>query len=126
MLANPEMIAGRHDRLDTSLMKAAPGRLVAKAGMEALRGLAILPGARSGTSEAGPSGMAIKIEDGDGYDRGTWAVSVEALRQAGVLDGGALRELARYHRPVILDPHGRLGAETVPEFELAPVGELIG
>ena len=68
--------------------------------MEALRGMAILPGARSGTSEAGPSGMAIKIEDGDGYDRGTWAVSVEALRQAGVLDGGALRELARYHRPV--------------------------
>jgi len=126
MLANPEMIAGRHDRLDTSLMKAAPGRLVAKAGMEALRGLAILPGTRSGTSEAGASGMAIKIEDGDGYDRGTWAVSVEALRQAGVLDGGALRELARYHRPVILDPHGRLGAETVPEFELAPVGELIG
>ncbi len=94
--------------------------------MEALRGLAILPGSRSGTSEAGPSGMAIKIEDGDGYDRGTWAVSVEALRQAGVLDGGAMRELARYHRPVILDPHGRLGAETVPEFELAPVGELIG
>jgi L-asparaginase II len=126
MLANPEMIAGRHDRLDTSLMKAAPGRLVAKAGMEALRGLAILPGTRSGTNEAGPSGMAIKIEDGDGYDRGTWAVSVEALRQAGVLDGGALRELARYHRPVILDPHGRVGAETVPEFELAPVGELIG
>ena len=126
MLANPEMIAGRHDRLDTSLMKAAPGRLVAKAGMEALRGLAILPGTRSGTNEAGSSGMAIKIEDGDGYDRGTWAVSVEALRQAGVLDGGALRELARYHRPVILDPHGRLGAETVPEFELAPVGELIG
>ena len=53
--------------------------------------------------------MAIKIEDGDGYDRGTWAASVEALRQAGVLDGGALRELARYHRPVILDPHGRAG-----------------
>jgi L-asparaginase II len=126
MLANPEMVAGRHDRIDTSLMKAAPGRLVAKGGMEALRGVAILPGPRNGTNEAGPSGMAIKIEDGDGYDRGTWAVSVEALRQAGILDGGALRELARYHRPTILDPHGRVGAETVPEFELAPVGELIG
>ena len=126
MLANPEMVAGRHDRLDTSLMKAAPGRLVAKAGMEALRGLAILPGPRNGTSESGASGLAIKIEDGDGHDRGTWAVSVEALRQVGVLDGGALRELARYHRPTSLDPHGRVGAETVAEFELAPVGELIG
>ena len=126
MLANPEMVGGRHDRLDTSLMKAAPDRLVAKAGMEALRGIAILPGARSGSTVAGPTGMAVKIEDGDGYDRGTWAVSVEALRQAGVLDDAALRQLARYHRPTILDPHGRVGAETVPEFELAPVGELIG
>jgi L-asparaginase II len=126
MLANPEMIAGRHDRIDTSLMKAVPGRVVSKAGMEALRGIAILPGPRNGTSEAGPSGMVVKIEDGDGYDRGTWAVSVEALRQAGVIDGGALRELARYHRPTILDPHGRVGAETIAEFELAPVGELIG
>ena len=99
MLANPEMIGGRHDRLDTSLMKAAPGRLVSKAGMEALRGVAILPGPRSGTSEARATGMAIKIEDGDGYERGTWAATVEALRQAGVVDGGALRDLARYHRP---------------------------
>ena len=126
MLDNPEMIGGRHDRIDTSLMKAAPGRLVSKAGMEALRGVAILPGPRTGTSVASASGMVIKIEDGDGYDRGTWAASVEALRQAGVLDGGALRDLARYHRPSQLDPHGRIGAETIAEFELAPVGELIG
>jgi L-asparaginase II len=126
MIANPEMVAGRHDRIDTSLMKAVPGRLVAKAGMEALRGVAILPGPRNGNGEAGASGVAIKIEDGDGYDRGTWAATVEALRQAGVLDDGALRELARYHRPTSLDPHGRVGAETIAEFELAPVGELIG
>ena len=65
MMANPEMVAGRHDRIDTSLMKAAPGRLVSKGGMEALRAIAILPGARSGTNTAGASGMAIKIEDGD-------------------------------------------------------------
>jgi L-asparaginase II len=126
MLDNPEMVAGRHDRIDTSLMKAVPGRVVSKAGMEALLGIAILPGPRSGTSEAGPSGMAIKIEDGDGYDRGTWAATVEALCQAGVVDDGALRELARYHRPTDLDPHGRISAETIAEFELAPVGELIG
>jgi L-asparaginase II len=126
MLANPEMVAGRHDRLDTSLMKAVPDRVVSKAGMEGLRAIAILPGPRNGTSEAGPTGMAVKIEDGDGYDRGTWAATVEALRQAGVIDGGALRDLARYHRPAMLDPHGRVAAETVAEFELAPVGELIG
>jgi L-asparaginase II len=126
MLANPEMVGGRHDRLDTSLMKAVPDRLVSKAGMEALRGLAILPGPRNDTNEDSASGMAVKIEDGDGFDRGTWAASVEALRQAGVLDGGALRDLSRYHRPVTLDPHGRAAAEAIPDFELAPVGELIG
>jgi L-asparaginase II len=126
MLANPEMIGGRHDRLDTSLMKAVEGRLISKAGMEALRGIAILPGSRVGSAGAGATGMAIKIEDGDGYDRGTWAATVEALRQAGVLDGPALRALSRYHAPTILDPHGRVGAQAVAEFGLAPVGELIG
>ena len=126
MLANPEMVAGTRDRLDTSLMKALPGRLLSKGGMEALRGLAILPGPRANGAAVGPAGMAVKIEDGDGYDRGTWAASVEALNQAGVLDGQALRVLARYHRPAIVDPHGRVGAEAIPEFELAPLGELIG
>ena len=128
MLAYPEMVGGSRDRLDTSLMKAVPGRIVSKGGMEALRGLGILAGDRpgNGRSPVPATGMAIKIEDGDGYDRGTWAATIEALRQAGVLGGGSLRELARYHRPVSLDPHGRVGAEAIPEFELAPVGELIG
>ena len=126
MLANPELIGGRHDRLDTSMMKAAPGRLISKSGMEALRGVAILPGPRIGTQSTAASGLALKIEDGDGHDRGTWSASVEALRQVGAIDGGALRDLARYHRPVSLDPHGRTAAEAVPEFELVPVGELIG
>jgi L-asparaginase II len=125
MLANPELVGGTRDRLDTSLMKALPGRLVAKAGMEALRGIAILAGPRGSGGETGPSGMAVKVEDGDGYDRGSWAASVEALRQAGVLDGLPLRSLARYHRPVTSDPHGRAAAEAIADFELAPVGELI-
>jgi L-asparaginase II len=124
MLANPEMIGGTRDRLDTSLMKALPDRIVSKSGMEALRGLAILPGLRTTGSDTAATGMAIKIEDGDGYDRGTWAASVEALVQAGVLDGQALRMLARYHRPASMDPHGRLGAEAVAKFDLAPLGEL--
>jgi L-asparaginase II len=126
ILANPEMIGGRHDRLDTSIMKAVEGRLISKAGMEALRAVAILPGPRIATQFDGATGLAVKIEDGDGYDRGTWAASVEALRQVGVLDAQALRALARYHLPTVLDPHGRLGAEAIPDFELAPVGELIG
>jgi L-asparaginase II len=185
MLANPEMVAGTRDRLDTSLMKAVPGRLVSKGGMEALGGLAVLPGRdghdatsaggktetgngtaseraggngaggngaggngvgsigasanglgldggqpggpRAGRSptDAAASGIAIKIEDGDGYERARWSGTVEVLAQAGVLDAQALRVLARYHRPVDLDPHGRIGAEAIPDFELAPLGELV-
>lgn len=124
MLAHPEMVAGTRDRLDTSIMKAAPGRVVSKGGMEALRGLAILRG-RGGDATARATGMAVKIEDGDGYDRATWAASVEALRQAGVLDAPALRALARYHRPPSLDPHGRTAAEAISDFVLAPFGELV-
>jgi L-asparaginase II len=125
MLAHPELVAGSRDRLDTSVMKALPGRIVSKGGMEALRGLAILPGPRVRDQAAAASGMAIKIEDGDGYDRGTWAASIEALTQAGVLDGQPLRVLSRYHRPITPDPHGRPAAEAVPSFELAPIGELL-
>ncbi|HEY3336242.1 MAG TPA: asparaginase [Candidatus Limnocylindrales bacterium] len=124
MRRHPELVAGMRDRLDTSLVKATGGSVVAKSGMEGLRGVAILPGARAEGSAA--SGMAIKIEDGDGFERGSSAATVEALRQAGVLDAQALRSLARYHRPVDTDPHGRMAGEAVPEFELAPVGELIG
>jgi L-asparaginase II len=131
MLAHPEMVGGNRDRLDTSLMKAAPGRIVSKGGMEALRGLAVLPGVRPGAngstggSATPATGIALKIEDGDGYERGTWAATVEVLAQAGVLDGQAIRMLSRYHRPVEVDPHGRVGAEAIPDFELAPLGELV-
>ncbi len=125
-LAYPDLIAGTRDRIDTSIMKALPGRIVSKGGMEALRGLAILPGSRGRGQSVAATGLAVKIEDGDGYDRGTWAASVEALAQAGVLGGQSLRVLARYHRPVTADPHGRPAAEAIPDFELAPVGELLG
>jgi L-asparaginase II len=124
MLAHPEMVGGNRDRLDTSVMKALPERVVSKSGMEGLRGIAILPGPRATGGVAAGSGIALKIEDGDGHDRASWAVTVEALRQAGVAEGAGLRELARYHRPSSLDSHGRVVAESVPEFDLAPVGEL--
>jgi L-asparaginase II len=125
MLAHPEMVGGNRDRLDTSLMKTLPGRLVAKGGMEALRGIAILPGPRAGTVAA-PSGLALKVEDGDGRGRASWATTIEALRQVGVLDGAPLRQLGRYHRPPSLDSHGRVVAEAVSCFELVPLGELVG
>ena len=56
------------------------------------------PGREAGPARRGATGMAIKIEDGDGYDRGTWAATVEALRQAGV------RRRRRPARPRPLPP----------------------
>ncbi len=126
MLRHPELVAGSRERLDTALMKTVPGRVVSKSGMEALRGVGILGGPRHGTAETRPTGLALKMEDGDGYDRGTHAASVEALAQVGILDAEAVRLLGRYHRPTSVDPHGTLAAEAIPEFELAPVGELVG
>jgi L-asparaginase II len=120
MLAHPEMVAGNRDRLDTSVMKAAPGRLVSKGGAEGLRGFSILP-----SDTAAASGLVLKIEDGGGFDRAVSAASVEALAQVGVLDSAALRALGRYHRPAALDPRGDHVGEAISEFDLAPVGELI-
>ena len=54
--------------------KAVPGRLVVKAGAEGLEAAAILPGARGEGAPA--SGLAVKIEDGGGYERGAWAATV--------------------------------------------------
>jgi L-asparaginase II len=125
MLAHPELVAGTRDRIDTSIMKALPGRIISKGGMEGLRGLAILPGPRASGRAASASGMAIKIEDGDGYERATWAATIEALGQASVLEGQSLRVLSRYHRPITPDPHGRPAAEAVARFELAPLAELL-
>lgn len=120
MIANPEMVAGTRDRLDTALMKAGAGRLVSKGGAEALRAI----GVRAEGDRAG-SGIAMKIADGDGADRAGRAAAVETLAQVNVLDDRSLRDLGRYHRPPTFDPHGRLVAEAVPAFELAPVGELV-
>jgi L-asparaginase II len=124
MLAHPDLVGGTRDRLDTSVAKALPGRVAAKGGAEGLRCFAILPGPRArGSSIA--TGMALKVEDGGSADRATSAASIEALVQAGVLEGQPLRMLSRYHRPVSPDPHGRVAAEAIASFELAPVGELL-
>jgi L-asparaginase II len=121
MLANPEMVAGNRDRLDTSVMKAVPGRIVSKGGAEGLRGFAILPGPGGGRA----AGVALKIEDGGGFERAITAASIETLKQLGVLDSAALRALGRYHRPLALDPRGEVAGDSVAAFELAPVGELL-
>jgi L-asparaginase II len=123
MMAHPEMVGGTRDMIDTVLMKSLPRKVVVKGGAEALRGVGLLPGARGeGTAAAG---LAVKIEDGDGFGRANRSATVEALSQIGVLSERELRLLGRHHRPPIRDPRGELSGEAVPQFELAPISELV-
>jgi len=91
MSANPELIGGTSDRLDTELMRAAPRRLVSKVGAEGVYTAGVQP------SEEWPQGLgiAIKIEDGDDK-RARPTVVIESLRQLGVLRDESLEAVARY------------------------------
>ncbi|MGZ6297454.1 MAG: asparaginase [Candidatus Limnocylindrales bacterium] len=122
MLAAPEMVGGSRDRLDTALAVVRAGKLVVKGGAEGLRGIAMVPGARGDGTPA--AGLAIKIEDG-GEPRSAHAATVEAMRQVGGLDERDLRHVAVYARPPLHDPRGEWVGEVVPDFELAPLSELV-
>jgi L-asparaginase II len=141
MMAAPEMVGGTNRMLDTQLMRLRPGALVSKGGAESLRGIGVMPdrgagGAASAYSRVGasnartrsslpaPAGIAVKIEDGDGFTRANHAVTIEALRQLGVIEERDLADLGPQWHPVTRDPRQRIVAETIPTFELAPIAEL--
>ncbi len=110
MMAYPEMVAGE-ERLDTDLMRAAPGRVVSTGGAEGYHGLGIV-------GQDGPAlGVAIKIADGDGK-RGGNPVVIEVLRQLGVLDDAALAQLKSYHTWPITNHRGLEVGEVRANFKL--------
>src|SRR5439155_13721980 len=97
MMAHPELVGGERRRLDTALMRAAPGALVAKGGAEGLSSIGILPGRVP--ARQGALGLVVKIEDGDAAHRGGSAAVCSALRQLGVLDPAASRVCATLRLP---------------------------
>ena len=118
MMAHPELVAGEHRRLDTTLMRAAPGAVVAKGGAEGLSSIGVLPG-HAGPRARGALGVVVKIEDGDGGRRaGPVAVSA-ALSQLGVLSEDALARMGEMAAPRILDPRGGVAGEVRPAFQLS-------
>ena len=122
MIGSPEMVGGTEGSLDTMLMQQLKGRIVSKGGAEGLRGVGILPGAR-GTGRPAV-GLAVRIDDGDGFARANRAATMEALTQIGVVDERARKALAAQHRPVTRSAAGDIIAETIPDFLLAPISEL--
>jgi L-asparaginase II len=117
MVAHPELVGGERRQFDTDLMRAAPGRLVAKWGAEGLRSVGVLPEAVG--EGAAAIGMAVKIEDGDTSRRASPAAACEALRQVGVIGEVELSQLQLYVRPEVLNmARGEPVGEVRPAFDL--------
>ena len=117
MSAYPELIGGTSDRLDTEIMRAAPGRLVSKVGAEGVYTAGINP------CKEWPKGLgvALKIEDGDDR-RARPVVVVETLRQLGVLKDESLEAMAKYAYFPVLNRPGDLVGEIRAKFELKNPG----
>jgi L-asparaginase II len=122
MSTYPELIGGTSDRLDTELMRAAPGLLVSKVGAEGVYTAGIKP------SEEWPNGLglALKIEDGDDK-RARPTVVIETLRQLGVLQDESLEAVARYAFFPVLNRPGEVVGEIRASFKLrTPSAEAPG
>jgi L-asparaginase II len=114
MVEYPEMVAAREGRLDTDIMRAAGGSLVAKAGAE---GVYCVAGLASGDL---PSlGFAMKLLDGDPQGRARNPAVVEGLRQAGLLDEDALGRLERYWMEEVRNRPGDVVGMVRPAFTLS-------
>lgn len=96
MMGYPWYVAGTAE-FDTALMEAAPERLVAKAGAEAVAGIADLA---SGT------GMVLKVIDGAA--RACSPAAVAFAREFGLLDARAAAVLQPFAHPPLYNRAGRL------------------
>lgn len=117
MSSYPELIGGTSERLDTEMMRAAPGRLVSKVGADGVYTAGIIP------CEEWPRGLglALKIEDGDDKQARP-PVVVESLRQLGVLKDESLEAVAKYAFFPVLNRPGDVVGEVRAKFELNMVG----
>lgn len=94
MVACPEYVAGT-GQLDTELMIAGAGTIVAKAGAEGVHGVAAI---------AQGYGYVSKVLDGNSRARGPTTIAV--LRRLGVLDDAKAARLARFERPAVYNRAG--------------------
>ena len=113
MSTYPELIGGTTERLDTEIMRAAPGRLVSKVGAEGVYTAGIIP------CKEWPRGLglALKIEDGDDH-RARPTVVIEALRQLAVLRDESLEAVARYAFFPVRNRRGEVVGEIRASFAL--------
>jgi len=93
MIANPDVVGGP-GRFDSALMQVANGSILSKGGAEGYQGIGIQAGTLGKDSPA--VGIALKIADGDARGWISHAVSLEILRQLGVLSQAQLEKLSEF------------------------------
>ena len=123
MTSHPEMISN-FGEFDCELMKVGKGKIVTKRGAEGFQILGLLPGV---ISDFGV-GITFKVTDGDPgrmndelrfSARVRPAVTLEILRQLGVLDEDQLQALAGFGPKRVLKNYaGLVTGESYPVFEL--------
>jgi L-asparaginase II len=114
MTDHPEMVAARRGRLDTDLMRAADGALIAKAGAEGAYCVAHL-----GDAVEPSAGFAHKLLDGDVSGRARNPAVVEGLRQAGFLTEDSLNRLEQYWLEEVRNRPGDVVGMIRPAFTLS-------
>ncbi len=102
----PEMVSGQ-GRLDYALSRINSGKIVAKAGAEALECLGVVEE---------NLGVAVRIYDGN--NRATGPVVIEALRQLGFVRKEEVEKLEKFARPQIKNFAGKIVGHIQPAFSL--------
>jgi L-asparaginase II len=114
MLEFPEMVAAESGRIDTDLMRALPGQLIAKAGAEGVYTIGVMPCSRYPQG----LGLAIKIEDGD-TTRARNAAIIGSLAQLGILNAEQTALFTAQYLPPIKNHRGLIVGEIRPAFSLS-------
>lgn len=122
MIAHPYLVAGRK-RICTEMMALPGGRFVAKSGAEGVYCVGVLPHAVPEALKAagavGGIGIAVKMEDGNNHVR--QQVTVEVMRQVGLLGADDLDALGRYGTFQVKNHAGRVVGEVRTAFSVSAV-----
>jgi L-asparaginase II len=125
MTNHPEMISGYRE-FDCRLMQTGNGKIVCKRGAEGYQAIGLMPGTLG--PDAPGVGVTFKVSDGDltyrtiniePLNRVRPAVTLEILRQLGVLNEEQKKELAEFGPVLQLKNHrGLVTGESRPVFKL--------
>ncbi len=109
---HPEFVGGSV-RLDTKIMQALRGKIICKIGAEGVWCAGILPCAKWENGLA----IALKIEDGDDK-RARSAIVIELLRQLGIMDDEAEKNLGEFSPTVLKNRKDIEVGKVVADFKI--------